>query len=82
MEHVPDQDLATKQEKQFKAYVAYPSSPGTLQCELLPKILERVLCDVSLDDALAAKPKTAGGEESAEVVRCRVLAFVESLLDL
>lgn len=63
-----------------KAHSASRSEPCSV-AEYLPRILERVLCDEKIDDALAAKPRSsAAGEDTAEVIRCRVLSFVESLL--
>eukprot|EP00971_Amphidinium_carterae_P325866 6456389-Amphidinium_carterae.1 len=62
------------------------SAPATVPpkglAELLPRILERAVCDVTFDDSLSAKPRGAGGsvEDSAEALKCRIFSFVESLL--
>eukprot|EP00929_Paragymnodinium_shiwhaense_P079029 TRINITY_DN41056_c0_g1_i1.p1 TRINITY_DN41056_c0_g1~~TRINITY_DN41056_c0_g1_i1.p1 ORF type:complete len:3335 (+),score=785.03 TRINITY_DN41056_c0_g1_i1:162-10166(+) len=72
---------------------ATPSTPGVPRTAgraqvsavwcLLPRVLERALCDSGLDETFAtAKSRTAVGEESAESVRCRVLGFVEALLEV
>lgn len=55
---------------------------------LLPRVLEKTLCDSNLEEVLTPKPRPGHGppqmrgpEDGAEVIRCRVLTFIECLLD-